>query len=611
MAKSVKGVVQINDLPDSVLIHILSFLSTKDAARTSILSTRWRNLFTLVPNLNFDLDEKCPFWGWGRGDCKAPIKSFRCFVDGVLFFHDTENVDKFRLKFCRKRSESVDSISACRWISCALKRGVKHLDLNISLNKFTLPDALFTCRTLVTLKLDISLVFKIPEDIHFPNLQTLHLRSVIFFDDNSVKSLFSSCSNLEDVVIEKCSMTNVRSFSISHLFLKRLSIIHSCDNFKCWLMIDTPHLSNFKLIDNVVAGYSLKNLESIVSVDIQIQLEDEDLRADTRHATSIFREIYLARSLVMSAYSLELLLSCEPLPAFPTLVELEVPYNKAEQLNLGDKGLETLLPLLPELQNLAFRQDVLNSLPEEVPSCLLFKVKVIEISNFVYDQDCIRKAKYILENAATIRLQALNSLVRLSESVFSLLTDFKSTIHKDSSKAMIPGDGLHPLTTYSMNYLTLLADYDNILTDIISDWPPSAPARSSLPKEFFDSRDFNESPVAISVRIAWLILVLCKLDCKSKHYKDVSLSYLFLASNLQHIISRVRTSSLVHLLDEEWLAKHEAKVRQFTTNYEQLAWGKVFDSLPENPTAGMTEREAKECFKKFNTSFEDAYLKLH
>ncbi|KAL4348381.1 hypothetical protein GQ457_17G010020 [Hibiscus cannabinus] len=182
-------------------------------------------------------------------------------------------------------------------------------------------------------------------------------------------------------------------------------------------------------------------------------------------------------------------------------------------------------------------------------------------------------------NASVVRLQALNSLVRLSESLLSLLTDFESTIQKDSSKAMIAGGGLHPLKTYSMNYLTLLANYDNILTDIISDWPSPKPERSLLPEEFFDSRYSDESPAAISIRIAWLILVLlCKLDCKSKHYKDVSLSYVFLAKNLQHIISRV-------------------------------PWGIVLDSLQGNPTAGMTDGEAKECFKKFNTSFEDAYHK--
>ncbi|XWS55727.1 hypothetical protein CRYUN_Cryun09bG0025200 [Craigia yunnanensis] len=216
---------------------------------------------------------------------------------------------------------------------------------------------------------------------------------------------------------------------------------------------------------------------------------------------------------------------------------------------------------------------------------------------------------FSFESISAVRLQALNSLIRLSESARSLLTDFESTIQKESSKAMIPGGGLQPLTIYSMNYLTLLSDYSNILTDIISDWPP--PAKSSLPESFFDSPDSDASPLpAISVRIACLILVLLgKLDGKAKYYKDVSLSYLFLANNLQHVISRVRTSNLQYLIGEEWIAKHEAKVKQFVAQYERLAWGHVFASLPENPTASMTPGKTKEYFRKFNSTFEDAYWK--
>ncbi|TYJ50843.1 hypothetical protein E1A91_A01G236800v1 [Gossypium mustelinum] len=216
---------------------------------------------------------------------------------------------------------------------------------------------------------------------------------------------------------------------------------------------------------------------------------------------------------------------------------------------------------------------------------------------------------FSFESTSTVRLQALDSLVRLSESVRSLLMDFESTIQKDSSKTMIPGGGLHPLTISSMNYLTLLADYSNILTDIISDWPP--PAKSTLPASFLFGPDSEDSTApAISVRFAWLILVLlCKLDGKAKHYKDVSLSYLFLANNLQHEISRVRTSNLQYILGEEWITKHEAKVKQFTSNYETLAWGEVFASLPDNPTAPITAGKAKDCFRKFNASFENAYWK--
>ena len=44
----------INRLPYKVLCHILSFLPTKYAVGTSILSTTWKNLWSSVPNLDFD-----------------------------------------------------------------------------------------------------------------------------------------------------------------------------------------------------------------------------------------------------------------------------------------------------------------------------------------------------------------------------------------------------------------------------------------------------------------------------------------------------------------------------------------------------------------------------
>nr|XP_023887777.1 uncharacterized protein LOC111999900 [Quercus suber] len=44
----------INRLPYKVLCHFLSFLPTKYTVGTSILSTTWKNLWTSVPNLDFD-----------------------------------------------------------------------------------------------------------------------------------------------------------------------------------------------------------------------------------------------------------------------------------------------------------------------------------------------------------------------------------------------------------------------------------------------------------------------------------------------------------------------------------------------------------------------------
>ncbi|KAL9310960.1 putative F-box protein [Arabidopsis thaliana] len=45
---------RISKLPDDVLVMILASLSTEDALKTSVLSTRWKNVWKQVPYLHFD-----------------------------------------------------------------------------------------------------------------------------------------------------------------------------------------------------------------------------------------------------------------------------------------------------------------------------------------------------------------------------------------------------------------------------------------------------------------------------------------------------------------------------------------------------------------------------
>ncbi|XP_050384563.1 exocyst complex component EXO70H1-like [Argentina anserina] len=206
------------------------------------------------------------------------------------------------------------------------------------------------------------------------------------------------------------------------------------------------------------------------------------------------------------------------------------------------------------------------------------------------------------ESTATVRSEALNSLVRLGELVRSMLSEFETSVQKDSSKSPVAGGGVHPLTLRVMSYLSLLTDYSNVLADIFIDWTPP---------EKLPSPEWTDSSVsAESLRMVWFILVLvCKLDEKAKQYKEVSLSYLFLANNLQHVISIVRTSNLQYLLGEEWISKHESKVQQFAANYERLAWGAVLSSLPEIISVEMSSQEARLIFRNFNFSLEETYQK--
>ncbi|OVA03558.1 Exocyst complex protein Exo70 [Macleaya cordata] len=215
---------------------------------------------------------------------------------------------------------------------------------------------------------------------------------------------------------------------------------------------------------------------------------------------------------------------------------------------------------------------------------------------------------FSFQSTSAVKSQAVSSLLRLGDAVRSMLSDFESAIQKDTSKSPVPGGGLHPLTRYVMNYVSFLSDYCVILSDIVADFP--LPVQTPLPDSYFEIPfDFEDNATsAMVVRFAWIILVLlCKLDGKTELYKDVSLSYLFLANNLHYVISKVKNSNLKFLLGEDWITKHELKVKQYASNYERMAWSKVLSSLPNNPTAVISLEAAKECFHSFSSAFETAY----
>ncbi|KAL5716899.1 hypothetical protein ACHQM5_010004 [Ranunculus cassubicifolius] len=213
---------------------------------------------------------------------------------------------------------------------------------------------------------------------------------------------------------------------------------------------------------------------------------------------------------------------------------------------------------------------------------------------------------FSFESTTIVRSQAVSSLIKLGDAVRSLLIDFEAAIQKDSSKAAVPGGGIHPLTRYVMNYICFLSDYSGLLNDITADWP--LPEKQNLPETYLDSSSDNDSDLTsvISIRFQWLILVLlCKLDGKTELFKDVSLSYLFLANNLNYVVSKIRSSNLKFLLGQEWISRHEDKVMQYASNYKRMGWNKVVSSLPENGTTQPEELEGY--FQRFSSAFEMTY----
>ncbi|THU60562.1 hypothetical protein C4D60_Mb07t14080 [Musa balbisiana] len=226
---------------------------------------------------------------------------------------------------------------------------------------------------------------------------------------------------------------------------------------------------------------------------------------------------------------------------------------------------------------------------------------------------------FSFESTAVVRAQALASRSKLAETARATLADFESAILRESSRLAVPGGGVHPMTCYTMNYISLLADYESSLAEIFANCPLQTP--SPIPDFFLDTSQVPavhppascpSSPgtttssynSAVAEKLTWLVFaLLCKLDGKTETYQDVGLSYLFLANNLQYIVSKVRSCQLLELLGEEWAARHAAKARQHASGYERVAWGGVATGVPKGE---VSAGEAGEWIRAFIAALEAA-----
>ncbi|TYH35182.1 hypothetical protein ES332_D13G175700v1 [Gossypium tomentosum] len=209
---------RLSELPVNVILHIISSLPMKEAVRTCLLSTRWKDLFTSISNIELD----------GVLRKRALRNRFMEFVDGFLSLRKDISVDRFRLCY----GPGIDHRKINEWILYAVRHGVRELDLIFQSGTFEtrhftdLEFGVFTCKTVLTLRLFNvpSLVLTIPTHCCLPNLKGLHLTFLKFSDDESIRRLISSCNSLEELLVQSCELSNLNKLSVCHPTFKRLTI---------------------------------------------------------------------------------------------------------------------------------------------------------------------------------------------------------------------------------------------------------------------------------------------------------------------------------------------------------------------------------------------------
>ncbi|KAJ4769494.1 FBD-associated F-box protein [Rhynchospora pubera] len=195
---------RISSLPDCLIHLIMSFLTAQEAVQTCVLSKRWKNLWTTLPFLDFDLEEY-----EYDGVPERRFDMFVNFVNTTLLLREATDLHKFHLGKLYDDFQQYH-MSVRSWIQYALKHNIQEFSIEFPLQDSSVPlDGVFNCASLIDLSInDLSRnVFETHQVtvVNLPCLKQLYLRGIELLQD-FVDDIFSGCPVLEFLHLEDCGL---------------------------------------------------------------------------------------------------------------------------------------------------------------------------------------------------------------------------------------------------------------------------------------------------------------------------------------------------------------------------------------------------------------------
>ncbi|GMP58377.1 hypothetical protein CsSME_00022065 [Camellia sinensis var. sinensis] len=199
----------ITHLPDDVKETILTCLPLQDAARTSILSRKWRYMWMRLPQLVFD-DMFC------RESIRIEKNKLMMTIYQVLLLH-CGPILKFTL--------SLSGLESCSEIDQLVlfvsDNIIQEFTLHIRKGaRYKLPSSLFSCLQLKHLNLCYCMFKPPPEFEGFSSLLRLELCDVVITTDIFSSSI-SNCPLLEELTLEGCSSLDCLEIDARNLMFLR------------------------------------------------------------------------------------------------------------------------------------------------------------------------------------------------------------------------------------------------------------------------------------------------------------------------------------------------------------------------------------------------------
>ncbi|AES93781.1 putative F-box domain, FBD domain, leucine-rich repeat domain, L domain-containing protein [Medicago truncatula] len=349
----------VNDLPDEILTHIISFLTFKDAFRTTILSKRWFPLFHTLPIPHIDDKEVKNGKDWIH---------FRQMLDVVMLSPPAQlqTLKSFHLT-CGSKLWGTYCFGFNDWIKAAKHRGV--VDLYLNLLHVPLAPTIFHCKTLVVLKLKnlrVNTMFR--SSVHLPMLKILCMCSVRFEDKKDLMKLLSGCPQLENL---KTRYTK----ALTNSMLKKAKTI------------------NFKPLSKLIKA--------------KIHLFDIPFRAvyNVEFLTVLEMGKFVSFDLLNSYY--------KGFPVFENLIQLQLVWFYDAIYDWGE--IVKMLENCPKLQTLSiskwtkFAKTKADWIyPYHVPQCVSSHLTTCNIIHYQAVEADFRFATYILKNAKLLQVMNIS-----------------------------------------------------------------------------------------------------------------------------------------------------------------------------------------------------------
>ncbi|KAJ1273560.1 hypothetical protein BS78_06G290900 [Paspalum vaginatum] len=216
---------------------------------------------------------------------------------------------------------------------------------------------------------------------------------------------------------------------------------------------------------------------------------------------------------------------------------------------------------------------------------------------------------FVGESCSQMRDSALSLTKCLAQTAQKTFSDFEEAVEKDATKNIHTDGTVHPLTSYVINYVKFLFDYQSTLKQLFQEFKKEDGTGSEL--------------AAVTMKI--MQALQNNLDAKAKQYKDPALMHIFLMNNIHYIVKSVRRSEAKDLLGDDWIQRHRRVVQQNANQYRRIAWSKVLQYLSGQGltssggsgqvgsdggnSSGASRAAVKERFRSFNVLFEEIYQK--